>query len=185
MENIQRSEDFGFGFMPEYNIVQKYRDIQVKKESEFKDKSKEFLDEFWKNHRNEFVNELNKFVKNYEILVNRVDLNSGIFSTVYFIDSLILANELNLESFDKKFNKLIEKDKLKDDEFVAVSHILIRTRDEQVYIIPVHDFRYYLNNKEYLEKLKEIWKYSDMYIPRSIWWKSFKTLNKDLFKINI
>lgn len=182
MSTINKSEDFGFSFMPEYGIIQKYMKLHEEKEKEFKNDPNS-LNEFLEKHKEDFKAELDIFIKNYEILNKRVDLNSGIFSTVYFIDSLILSSELNLEEFDKKFNKLIEKDKLRDEEFRAVSHILIRTREEQVYIIPINEFRYYLKNNDYSNRLKEIWKYSDMYIPRSIWWKSFKTLNKDLFEI--
>lgn len=192
MREINRSEDFGFCNIPEYDVVQKYMNLAKDKNEEIdndsfllskEDKVNAKL-EYSVGHINAFRAELDEFYNNYNILNTQVDLNGGIFSTIYFKDSLILSNELNLLEFDKKFDKLIEKDKTRDEEFVAVDHILIRTKNDEVFIIPVHEFRYYLNQSDYLELLKKVWKYSDMYIPRSIWWRSFKTLNKQLFNGN-
>lgn len=178
MDIKNRSEDFGFGFMPEYEIVKRYMDMDENSDKNESEENK-------LNRQRNFKNEINEFVVNFEILTNQINLDSGIFATIYFIDSLILSNELNLEDFDKKFDKLIEKDKLKDNEFIIVDHILIRTKDERVFMIPISNFRFYLKDGQYLNKIRDIWKYSDFYIPRSIWWKSFKTLNRDLFKDNI
>lgn len=110
--------------------------------------------------------------------------HTGILASHYFTKSWIKHSELNLIDFDNKLSLLMEKDKLKDSNWSPVTHIIcFNTLSKEVYLVEIRLFRSLLEyyGKESFSILKRTFgRGIDFFLPRSVWWKSFITLDSNL-----
>ena len=106
------------------------------------------------------------------------DFNYSIFNTKFFTYSLVLSEEVKSKLlFNNKHIQLGNKDKERDPNSKLINYIFIfNCFDRKTYLI---DIDTWLNYSE--DERMYIFKNSDIYIPRSIWFKAFAMLNKEQF----
>lgn len=119
--------------------------------------------------------EVNQFLKQYNSF--KTDLEGSVFNTSFFKNSWISSSNLN----NKKLEQLIENIHRKDldqdknankPKFILLHHI----KNKEIYLIEIEKFLI-LNDET---KLNWYNNFIDFYIPRSIWFRSFCLLQKNL-----
>ena len=105
------------------------------------------------------------------------NFNTSEFRSHFFINSWVLSSELEDNKFKEKLEYLHQKDKEVDSNAENINYILVfDTKCDRVYLLNVSDFLHF----NHQDRIKMFSTKFDFFVPRSLWFKAFTTLNKNI-----
>lgn len=113
----------------------------------------------------------------------KTNLDDTIFASSFFINSWVGGSKLTDDEFNSFVEKIYQKDLDQDNQAFKMPYILIhKIKLNEIYLVKIEDFL-----KSSIEQRQNWYNdFTDFFIPRTIWYKAFCLLQKDLpneFKI--
>ena len=105
------------------------------------------------------------------------DLEENIFTSNFFLNTWVGGSNLEENKINLLVNKLYLKDLEQDPEAFKMKYLLAHDiLNKKIYLIEIEEFLKFTNT----QRLEWYWDFMDFYIPRTIWYKAFCLLQKNL-----
>ena len=105
------------------------------------------------------------------------DLEENIFTSNFFLNTWVGGSNLEENKINLLVNKLYLKDLEQDPEAFKMKYLLVHDiLNKKIYLIEIEEFLKFTNT----QRLEWYWDFMDFYIPRTIWYKAFCLLQKNL-----
>lgn len=117
------------------------------------------------------------YTKYIEEFAFKTDLENNLFETKFFLNTWVGGSNLIKDKLEEFLNNMYLKDLEQDQQAFKMKYLLIHDiLNKKIYLMEIEEFLKLTDD----QRLKWYWNFTDFYIPRTIWYKSFCLLQKDL-----